>query len=158
MRHESGSAWDVAQPGLKIIGRIIAVIVLAMSVAGCGMEANKGSHSASGAATDYVSAIADRDYDRARALRDPSEFKQTVFDNTYFDNERTRMGVTVANPQFSAAVVKDANGATVVDSTTTAPTSTNLYVNLMVSGGPSLLITTSFTTDLWYVSGITKQP
>ncbi len=143
---------------LRIGGLVAVIITLAISIAGCGMEANIGSHRASGAATDYVSAIADRDYDRARALRDPAEFKQTVFDNTYFDNERARLGVTVANPLLNGITVKDATGAKVVDTTTTPATSTNLYVNLTVSGGPSLLITTTFTTNLWYVSGITKQP
>jgi hypothetical protein len=120
------------------------------------MEANKGSHSASGAATDYVSALSDKDYDRARALRDPEEFKQTVFDNSYFDDERARLGLIQANPQYIGVSVKDANGSLVADTVATPATVTNLYVNLKVVNGPSLLITTTFRTDLWYVSGIEK--
>lgn len=149
--------WGI-ESRLRVAGLALVIITLAMSVAGCGMEANKGSHTAAGAATDYVSAIADKDFDRARALRDPDQFKQTVFDNTYFDGERARLGVTQANPQYSGVSVKDAVGTVVADTMATSPSATNLYVSLTVSGGPGLLITTTFSTDLWYVSGIEKHP
>lgn len=134
---------------------IILAISFLLTLAGCGMQANVGSHTAYGAATDYISALADKDYDRARALRDPAESKQTAFDNGYFDDERTRLGISVANPQFTNVVIKDATGNSLGsnDNVTTA----SAYITLSVVSGPSLLITTTFSSDLWYVSGIVRR-
>ncbi len=132
------------------------LVTLLVAVSACGMEANKGSHTAINAATDYVAALSDKDYDRARALRDPEEFKQTVFDNSYFNGERARLGLIQANPQYKGTSVKDTNGLPIAGAATASIAPTNQYVNLTVVGGSSLLITATFRTDLWYVSGIEK--
>ncbi len=134
---------------------IIVAISLLLTLAGCGMQANIGSHTAYGAATDYISALADKDYDRARALRDPAESKQTAFDNGYFDDERAQLGISVANPQYSNVIIKDANGNALGSNDNV--TTSSAYISLSVVSGPSLLITTTFSSDLWYVNGIVKQ-
>lgn len=139
----------------NLLFSLTLVLFLAILMSACGMQAKVGSAGPITAATDYVSALADRDYDRTRGLRDPAQAKQIAFDNNYFDDERARIGISNANPQFSELQLRDANGQ--VTNSDKPITTSSATVQLQIVGGPKLRLVAINNNQVWYISDIQKQ-
>ncbi|GEM_PF-2644078 len=135
----------------RCLASTFVLLLLFCTLSGCGSVAITGAPSPLLAAQNYVAALGDRDFERARALRLPAQFRIVAFNTAYFTDERTRLGMdSLPNPTYDGIAISDDQGAPL--SLNTLPLRPSAILTMSVTTGPTLLIVAGQVDNRWFVS------